>query len=122
MAHLGRDLMRADLLVGGQTMPGRHHRDQRLFDHEFEGDAGCLHFTPQERHVHVTAHQRAGQIGGWLAGESNLDGWLLRTQDAECVRKPDHLVTGQEADHERRLRRLCSAARCLACGFDLKQC
>ena len=79
-------------------MPGRHHGDQRLLDHKFEGDARRLLFAPQKRHVHLTAHQRAGQIGGWLAGEGNLNAWLLLTQDAERVRQPDHLVTGQEAD------------------------
>ena len=45
-------------------MPGRHHGDQRLLDHEFEGDARRLRFTAEERHVHLTLHQRAGQVGG----------------------------------------------------------
>src|SRR5882672_8192192 len=103
-------------------MPGRYHGHQRLLDHEFEGDARRLSFTAEERYVHLTAHQRAGQVGRCLAGEGNLAARLLLMQDAERVRQPDHLMAGQEADHESRLLRLHCTARRFACGFNLKQC
>src|SRR5215813_68636 len=103
-------------------MSGRHHGDQRLLDHESEGDARCRRFAPQERHVHLTPHERAGEVGGRLAGESHLYGWLFLMQNAQHVRQPDHLVTGQEADRERRLLRLRRTARRFARRFDLEQC
>ena len=103
-------------------MPGRHHGDEWLLDHEFEGDARRLRLPPEERRVQLTLHQPAGQLRRWLAGEGDFGRRLLLVQDVKCIRQPHHLLSGQEADRERLLLRQGGAACRFARGFDLEQC
>ena len=75
----------------------------------------------QEGQVQPAAGQRAGEVGGVVADDRDLDVREFVPQHPHCRRQPIHLVPGLEADGEGFPSRLRSPAGGFARGFDMHQ-
>src|SRR5439155_14227572 len=91
--------------------PGEEHEDQ----------IGCLRFWSEESHLELAHHQTAREVQGILDGDGDLYIGEFVSKEADSFREQIYLVSGQQAQSERRLGGLCGAPGRFASRIDLSE-
>src|SRR5258706_6626540 len=98
-----------------------HHDHERFLGDDLEHQIGRLSFWSEEGHVELAPHQSTREIRGILAGDGDLNIREFLSKEADRFRQPVDLLSGQEAQSERRLGGLSDAPGRFAGSIDLSQ-
>src|SRR5438552_7451066 len=110
-----------DRLARSEAVIAWHHDHERFLGDELEHQIGGLCLWSEERHVELAPHESGREIGGILAGDGDLDTRELLSKKADRFRQPVDLLSGQEAQSERRLGGLSGTPGRFAGSIDLSQ-
>src|SRR4029453_17129878 len=117
---LADHVMGIDRLIRSETMIAGQHDDERFRGDEFEYQIGP-YFSSEERHVELAPDKSLREVGRILARDGDLDTGELVPKKADRFGEPVDLLSGQEAQRERRFGGLSSASCRFASRIDLSQ-
>src|SRR2546425_3457736 len=118
---LAHDVMWIDRLVRSEAVIAWQHHDERFRSDEFEYQIGRPYFSSEERHVELAPDQSIREVGRILARDGDLDTGEFVPKKPDRFREPVDLLSGQEAQRERRLGGLRGAPCRFASRIDLSQ-
>ena len=107
--------MRSEAVVAGQ------HDDEGFRGDDFEHQIGCPCFWSEECHIELVPDKSIREVGIILAGDGDLDIRELVPKEADRFGEPVYLLSGREAQSERRLGGLRGAPCRFAGSLDLSQ-
>jgi hypothetical protein len=106
---LAHDVLWIDCLMRSEAVIAWQHDHERFLGYELEHQISCLCFRSEESHVELAPHKSTREVRGILARNGDLYIGEFIPKDVESFREPVHLLSGQEAQSERRLGGLSGA-------------
>src|SRR5438067_6514992 len=118
---LAGDVLWIDRLMRSEAVIAWQYDHERFLGQELERQTGCLRFWSEEGYVELAPHKSTREVRRILAGDDDLYIGELVSKEADSFGQPIYLVSGQEAQSERRLGGLSGAPGRFAGSIDLSQ-